>query len=427
MTANGARPSAEERDPFGRSAFDGRSIALGVTGSIASYKSLALASRLVQAGALLDVILTRAASELVRPLAFEALTHRPVTLDLWDPAGAMAMDHVAIAHRAELLIVAPATADALARLALGLAGDALGTTALAVRCPIVVAPAMEPRMWSHPATEGHVATLRARGVVVVGPLAGRMASGEVGVGRMVEPEAIVEHAAAALGRAGPLAGRRIVVSAGPTREAIDPVRFLSNGSTGRMGYAIARRARDLGAQVTLVSGPVDLPPPPALTVRAVESAAEMCAAVLAEARGADVVIMTAAVADYKPKRYHGEKVKKGAGDMTIELDRTADILVELAGAVDGRADAPVRVGFAAETSDLVANARDKLVRKHLDLIVANPVPASFGGDTSEAILVDRDTAEARPPGRKDDLAGEVLRRVDRLLAVRDARMRDARA
>ncbi|MEO8082803.1 MAG: bifunctional phosphopantothenoylcysteine decarboxylase/phosphopantothenate--cysteine ligase CoaBC [Ardenticatenales bacterium] len=427
MTANGARPSADDRARFLRSPFEGRSIALGVTGSIAAYKALSLASRLVQGGAALDVILTRAASELVRPLAFEALTHRPASLDLWDPAGPMAMDHIAIAHRAELLVVAPTTADALARLALGLAGDALGTTALAVRCPIVLAPAMEPRMWSHPATMAHAATLMARGVAIVGPTAGRMASGEHGIGRMAEPDVIVEHLAAALGRTGPLAGRRIVVSAGPTRELIDPVRFLSNGSTGRMGYAIARRARDLGADVVLVSGPVDLAPPPALTLHAVESADEMCAAVLNAAVGADVVVMTAAVADYKPTRYHAEKVKKGAGDLTVHLDRTADILVELAAAVDGRADAPVRVGFAAETSDLVANARDKLVRKHLDLIVANPVPASFGGASSEAILVDRDHAESRPPGLKADLAGEILWRIHGLLAARDTRIERAQA
>ncbi len=407
---------------FTRPTFDGRAVALGVTGSIAAYKSLGLASALVQRGAHVDVILTRAAGELVRPLAFQALTHRPVALDLWDPAGVIAMDHVAIAHRAELFVVAPATADAVARLALGLAGDALGTTALAVRCPIVVAPAMEPRMWDHPATQGHVRTLLERGVVVVGPVGGRMASGERGVGRMVEPDTLLEHLAAALGQGGPLRGRRIVVSAGPTREGIDPVRFLSNGSTGRMGYAIARRARDLGADVTLISGPVALPPPAALTFVGVESAEEMCAAVLDVAPSADAIVMTAAVADYKPVRYSAEKVKKQPGDMTLVLDRTPDILVALDAVVRDRCDAPVRVGFAAETSDLVGHARAKLEGKNLDLIIANPVPASFGGDDSEALLIDRTTVDARPFGAKADLAGEIMRRVHGLLLERDARI-----
>lgn len=406
-------------DRFERPPLAGRHIALGVTGSIAAFKALSLCSRLTQLDARVDVLLTAAAAELVRPLAFQALTHRPVALDLWDPAGAIAMDHVAIAHRAELFVVAPATADSLARLALGLAGDALGTTALAVRCPTVLAPAMEPRMWDHPATRDHVATLQARGAVVVGPVEGRMASGERGVGRMVEPDVLVEHLAAAVGRDGPLAGRHIVISAGPTREAIDPVRFLSNGSTGRMGYAIARRARDLGARVTLVTGPVALAPPAAVDVVAVESAAEMCDAVLAVAPGADALVMTAAVADYKPAAYSAEKVKKQPGDLVLTLDRTPDILIALDAAIAGAARRPVRVGFAAETSDLVGHARDKLVRKHLDLIVANQVPASFGGDESEALLVDAGGVEARPMGAKTDLAGAILRRVDALLRARD--------
>lgn len=419
--ADAAPPTTDVDDVFTRPPLAGRHVALGVTGSIAAYKALSLASRLTQLGAHVDAILTAAAAELVRPLAFQALTHRPVALDLWDPGGAMGMDHVALAHRAELFVVAPATADSLARLALGLAGDALGTTALAVRCPIVVAPAMEPRMWAHPATRAHAATLRDRGVVIVGPLDGRMASGERGVGRLVEPDVLIEHLAAAIGRAGPLAGRHVVVSAGPTREAIDPVRFLSNGSTGRMGYALARRARDLGARVTLVSGPVALPPPPAIEVVAVESADDMCAAVLAVAPDADAVVMTAAVADYKPVRYSAEKVKKQPGDLTLTLDRTPDILLALDAALEGRSRRPVRVGFAAETSDLIGHARDKLVRKRLDLIVANPVPAAFGADDSEAFLVDAAGVEARPLGAKADLAGVILRRLDALLRARDAR------
>jgi phosphopantothenoylcysteine decarboxylase / phosphopantothenate---cysteine ligase len=393
----------------------GRRVALGVSGSIAAYKALTLASRLAQAGAQVDAILTRAATELVRPLAFQALTHRPVVSDLWAPRGELAMDHVALAHACEVLVVAPATANLLAKLALGLADDALSTTALATRAPLVLAPAMEPNMWDHPATREHASTLQARGAHMVGPEAGNMASGHSGIGRMAEPEVILDHVRLTLAVKGPLAGRRILVTAGPTREPIDPVRYLSNHSSGRMGLAVARAARDRGADVTLVVGPVDLVPPAGATLVAVTTAAEMRAAVLDLAPAMDVVVMTAAVADYRPLDYHEQKVKKGAAELTLRLARNADILADLDAALAGTSQRPMRVGFAAETHDLVTHARSKRAAKGLDLVVANPVPDTFGGDFSTATLVAGDAVTALGRLSKAAVADAILDRATRWL------------
>jgi phosphopantothenoylcysteine decarboxylase/phosphopantothenate--cysteine ligase len=396
-----------------------RRLALGVTGSIAAYKALTIVSRLAQAGAEVDVLLTRSAAELVQPLAFQALTHRPVTTTLFNPTGAMALDHISIARSAEILIVAPATADIIARLALGRADDALTTTALACRAPLLIAPAMEPRMWSHPATQAHVGTLQSRGAVFVGPLPGRMASGESGLGRMAEPEAILDHVRLVLSRSGGLAGRSVVVSAGPTREPIDPVRYLGNRSSGRMGYAIARAMRDRGADVMLVSGPTALRAPAGVRILAVETASEMCDAVLEHGPLADAVIMTAAVADYRPAEQHERKVKKTGDSLQLTLVPNADVLLELDRILDDMQLAPLRVGFAAETDNLVSHAEDKLRRKHLDLIIANPVPETFGSDQVTATLVDSRGAERLEPMPKAELADLIVDRVTEALSLRD--------
>ena len=384
----------------------GRRVALGVTGSIAAYKALWLASRLTQAGALVDVLLTAPAARLVRPLAFQALTHRPVVASLWSPTGPMAMDHVAVAGAADALVVAPATADILARLALGRADDALTATALATVAPLLVAPAMEPRMWSHPATRANVATLRERGATIVGPASGRLASGAEGEGRMVEPDEILEHVRLVLASGGPLAGRRLVVTAGPTREPIDPVRYLSNHSSGRMGYAVALEARNRGADVVLVAGPVGLDSPLGVRTVPVETAAQMHAAVLEHVGGADALVMTAAVADYRPAEPRGAKMKKADASLVLTLAPNADILADLARRAD---EFPaLRIGFAAETDDFVANAVAKRQRKGLDLVVANAVPESFGGDHARAALVDETGVFDLGTQSKADVAVAIL-------------------
>ncbi len=403
----------------------GRNVVLGVSGSIAAYKALTIASRLTAAGAAVDVILTRIASEMVRPLAFQALTHRPVVTSLWEPTGPMALDHVSLAHGADLLVVAPATAHVLARVALGLADDALTTTVLATRAPIVIAPAMEPSMWSNPATQGHVETLRSRGVHLVGPVEGRMASGQTGVGRLAEPDVVLEHLRLVLARKGDLAGQRALVTAGPTREPLDPVRFLSNRSSGRMGYALAREARNRGADVTLISGPTVLNPPVGVDVTAVETALEMREAVLANAPEVDVVIMTAAVADFRPVAYSAAKIKKADADSTLPLVRNPDILLDLNEALAGKTRRPVRVGFAAETDAVIENAQAKLARKSLDFIVANPVPASFAGEHQAATLVSASGATPLGEVTKAAVAAAVLDRVAALLAEREAVSADA--
>ncbi|MCE7937359.1 bifunctional phosphopantothenoylcysteine decarboxylase/phosphopantothenate--cysteine ligase CoaBC [bacterium] len=390
----------------------GRRIVLGVSGSIAAYKALAIASEMAAAGALIDVVLTDAAAALVTPLAFQAIVHRPVVHRLGDPSGPMGMDHVAHAHTAEALVVAPATAHVIARLALGLADDALTTTALACRAPLVVAPAMEPDMWTHPATQAHVATLTARGAVFVGPDDGRMASGKHGQGRLADPAVVVDHVRAVLGHGGPLTGRKVVVSAGPTREPIDPVRYLSNHSSGRMGYAVARAVRDRGADVVLISGPVDLAPPAAMTVVAVETARDMLDAVLTHAATADAVVMSAAVADHRPIEAAAIKLKRSAADLALALTPNPDILIALGAefprwSEDKRGRPYVRVGFAAETHDLVAHARDKLARKSVDLIVANPVPETFGGRNSSATFVTPDAVAPLGERSKDGVASAI--------------------
>jgi len=396
----------------------GRRILLGVTGGIAAYKAADLASKLTQAGALVDVVLTEAAARFVTPLTFQALTGRPVYGDLWTPTAETALLHVALAEAAELVVIAPATADFIARQALGLANDLLSALCLATRAPVLIAPAMDVQMWAHPATQENVERLRQRGVEVVGPAYGRMASGLEGWGRMVEPEALLGHIRRALGRRGPLAGRRVVVTAGPTYEPIDPVRFIGNRSSGKQGFALAQAALDRGADVVLIAGPVALATPVGARRIDVGTAAEMAEAVWREAEEADVLLMAAAVADYRPAQPHPVKIKKGA-PLTLDLVPTVDILEGLAARRAARGRPRVVVGFAAETEALVENARAKLLAKGLDLIAANDVTepgAGFATDTNRITLIDaRGQVETLPLMSKAAVAEALLDRVVALL------------
>jgi len=396
----------------------GKHIVLGVTGSIAAYKAVALASQLVQAGAMVDVIMTHAATKLIQPLSFQAITHRPVQTDMFHLLAETEIGHVTLAKQADLLVIAPATANILARLALGLADDMLSTTALATPAPILVAPAMETEMWANPATQHNVTTLKARGVVVVGPEPGYLASGASGLGRMVEPETLVEHIRIVFGARGDLAGKKIVVTAGGTHEPFDPVRFVGNHSSGKMGYALAERARDRGAQVTLISGPTALTPPLGVNLVNVRTAEQMRAAVFAALPDAAALIMAAAVADYRPMVTAEHKLKKTGDSLILELVRNPDIL---AGVTEWRMvnrSTLITVGFAAESDDLIENARAKLKQKRLDLIVANPVPETFGEDRSQAILIDREGNLIQlDPLPKGEVAEIILDRVSELLRV----------
>lgn len=382
-----------------------RRVIVGICGGIASYKAVELVSRLQQAGALVDVIMSEHAEEFVRPLTFSTMSHRPVYSDLWEPSGQAAETHIALAEEAELLALVPATANTIAKLAHGIADNMLTAVALATRAPVLLAPAMHHQMYTHPATQANLETLRARGVYCVEPEVGRLASGEIGVGRLPETPVLLGAISVVLGRSGDLAGRRVVVSAGGTQEPIDPVRYVGNRSSGKMGYALASEARDRGAQVTLISGPVALDAPYGVDVIRVETALQMRDAVTAAVAQADVLIMSAAVADYRPAQIAPQKLKKaGSGgaqayqmgdEFSLHLVRTPDILGDLAALLDGPSGQPgpqrslVRVGFAAETSDLVIYARAKLVAKHLDLLVANDVSrtdSGFGSETNKVLL-----------------------------------------
>ena len=394
------------------SPFTDRNIVLGVTGSIACYKALDLASKLKQAGALVDTVLSYGATNFVDPLSFRAITHRDVVTDGFDPQSEFGMDHVALARRADLIVIAPATVHCIAKLAAGLADDPLTTTVIASSAPLLIAPAMDANMYDHPATQENLAKLRERGVIIAGPASGRLASGLTGTGRLLEPAELLGHIAAALGQEGDLAGRSIVVSAGGTWEAIDPVRAITNHSSGKMGYAIAEAARDRGASVVLVAGPTSLPDPPLVQVVKVTSAQEMSEAVLAQVDGSDALIMAAAVADYRPADAAPEKIKKSADALSIDLAKTVDILEAAQGDF-------VRVGFSAESEDLLANAKAKLQGKGLDLIVANDITepdSGFGADTNKVALIGRDLqVEELPLMSKYEVGNRVLDRVRELL------------
>jgi phosphopantothenoylcysteine decarboxylase/phosphopantothenate--cysteine ligase len=397
-----------------------RRIVLGITGGIAAYKAADLASKLTQAGARVDVVMTAAATRFIAPLNFQALTGRPVYTDLWTPTPETALPHIALGEAADLVVIAPATADFLAKMAHGLADDLLSTLCLAARAPILVAPAMDVGMWAHPATQENVARLRARGVEIIGPAYGRMASGLEGWGRMVEPAELLGHIRRALGRNGPLAGRRVVVTAGPTYEPIDPVRFVGNRSSGKQGFALSQAALDRGAEVVLIAGPVALETPVGARRIDVGTAAEMAEAVWREAEAADVLLMAAAVADYRPAQSQPFKIKRGEG-LALELIPTVDILAGVAARRASAGKPHVIVGFAAETRDLLENAQAKLRAKGLDLIVANDVTepgAGFAVDTNRVTLIDaRGRIEPLPLMSKAAVAEAILDRVVALLSA----------
>ena len=401
-------------------ALAGRELILAVTGSIAAYKAAYLIRELRRAEAGVTVVMTSHAQEFISPLTFRTLSGRPVLTDLFDPQEPAAVEHVALAERADLLVVAPATAHALARAALGLADDFLGTLLLAMRGPVLFAPAMDGGMWEHPAVRGHVETLRARGATVLEPGEGALASGLTGQGRFPEVADIVEAAVRILWPRRDLTGDHVLVTAGPTREALDPVRYLSNRSSGRMGFALAEQAARRGAQVTLVTGPTHLVPPAGVRVIPVQTALEMREAVLHAADAATIVIKAAAVADYRAGRSASEKIPSKQGTLTLDLVPTPDILRELG----ARKGARFLVGFAAETHDLREHAQAKLAAKGLDLIVANDVSrADIGFDVAdnEVVLLDRwGGAVALPRQSKVEVADLILDRVQELRrAVRE--------
>ena len=395
----------------------GRRILLGVTGGIAAYKAAHLASRLVQAGAQVQVVMTEAAARFVTPLTFEALTGRRVLTDLFGPQELGHVDHVELAHWAEAVVVAPATANVIGKLAAGIADDALTTVLLGTAAPILLAPAMESRMYLNQAVQANLRTLASRGVRIAEPGEGHLASGRRGPGRMAEPDALLALVGELLAPDRSLEGVRVLVTAGPTREHIDPVRFLSNPSTGRQGFAVAAEAARRGAQVLLVAGPTDLPTPPGVERVDVESAREMYQAVMdAFERGVDVVIKAAAVSDYRPRTRLEQKRKKTGAAWVLELEPNPDILAALG---RRRRDGQVLVGFAAETDEGHAHARAKLEAKNLDLIVLNDVGepgAGFAAATNRVDLLWRDgRTRSLPLMSKEDLARVLLDEVARLL------------
>jgi phosphopantothenoylcysteine decarboxylase / phosphopantothenate---cysteine ligase len=396
----------------------GKRILLGVTGSIAAYKAVELLRLLATAGAEVQVVMTEAATKFVAPLTFETLSRQQVLLDMWSLAYRHRIGHIEATQQADCFVIAPATAQTIARLALGLADDFLSSIYLASRCPVLVAPAMDCDMFEHPALQDNLKRLRERGVQIIEPDLGPLASGLVGRGRLAALAEIVAAIERILLPAQDLAERVVLVTAGPTREPLDPVRFLSNRSSGKMGYAIAAAAAARGARVLLVSGPTALAAPPGVDVIQVETAQDMYQAVLAKLALADVVIKAAAVADYRPVHRSGHKIKKGAGVPEVVLEPTPDILAEI-GKQKGRR---ILVGFAAETEDLVRNAQAKLERKHLDLVVANDVsrPGSgFDADQNLVKIVDtRGTVDELPLLSKREVADRILDRVAQLLRAR---------
>ena len=392
-----------------------KQIVLGVTGGIAAYKACDLVSRLVKQGARVRVVMTENAVKFVPPLTFETLSGNPVCADTFAPRDALA--HISLAKWADAFVIAPATANCLAKLACGIADDLLSTTALAMTAPLLIAPAMNANMWRHPATKANVMVLLSRGARTVGPGRGRLACGDDDVGRMAEPQEIVEALEALLSGKQDFAGRRVLVTAGPTVERIDPVRYITNRSSGKMGYAIAEAARDRGAEVTLVSGPVNLEAPEGVKLVSVESSAQLCEAVLAAGATADVVIQAAAPADFRPVRASDEKIKKDGAGMTLFLENTTDIAAEL-----GRRKRPgqLLVAFAAETENMLENARGKLARKNADLVVANDVSradAGFGVDTNAVTLITRGGAKELPLMSKRAAADAILDGVAGLIST----------
>ena len=401
-------PEISSHKPISRSPLDGKNVVLGVTGSIAAYKAVDIASKLVQAGANVNVIMTTAATEFVGSSTFAAITHLPVTTDLWEAHSELNIDHVALALRADCVLIAPTTANTLAKLALGITDDPLTATVLATEAPVIVAPAMDSDMFVSPSTQRNVKTLVKDGIIVVGPEEGRLASGLVGSGRLVDTATLVGLVRQAIGRNGDYAGRRVIVSAGGTNQPIDPVRFISNRSTGKMGYAIAEAARDRGAEVTLVTAS-DLPVPSGMTIINTVTVADMRDAILPISSDGDLLIMAAAISDFTPVDVADQKIKKkGEGSMSLELTMVEDFMPLAHG------KNLVKVAFAAETSNLEANAQAKAIPKGAAFVVANNVKepeSGFGTDTNKVIFVDPDgNTEPQPLMNKLDVGHAILDR-----------------
>jgi phosphopantothenoylcysteine decarboxylase / phosphopantothenate---cysteine ligase len=399
------------------SIYAGKHILLGVTGSIAAYKAVELASHMTQLGAQVDVILTPSAEKFISPLTFQSVTGRKAftEADLW--GGQAHVLHVGLGHSADLLVIAPCTANTLARLAHGLADNLLTVTALSAQCPILIAPAMDVGIYSNPATQDNVRILISRGVVFAGPAEGRMASGLTGLGRLVEPADLLGHIRRLLGRQGPLAGKKVVVTAGGTQEPLDPVRFFTNRSSGKQGYAVAQAALDAGAEVVLITAPTHLAPPVGARVVPASTAQAMLEAVLLECPGAAILIMAAAVADFRPRSVSADKLKKRDGIPQVELEAAPDILQAVSKLASGRPR--LVVGFAAESRDLLDNARAKLESKQLDLIAANDISkpdAGFGVDTNRVtFLFPHSPAENMPLLKKEEVAETLIARIAALL------------
>ena len=394
----------------------GKTILLGITGGIAAYKAAYLASALVKLHASVEVVMTRNATEFIAPLTFEQLTGNKVMVDTFDRNFVHQVEHIALADRTDLVMIAPATANVCAKLAHGLADDMLTTTVLACTCPKLIAPAMNTHMYENPVTQDNLDILRRYGWEVIAPASGRLACGAVGAGKLPEPQDLLQYILRQIAFPHDLKGKRVLVTAGPTQESLDPVRYLTNHSTGKMGYAIARRAMERGADVTLISGPTDLDRVPFVETVDVVSAQDMFEAVSARAEESDLIFKAAAVADYTPCDYSGDKIKKKEGDLSIPLKRTTDILAWLG---EHRRPGQVICGFSMETRDMVANSQAKLEKKKVDMICANNLKVSgagFGVDTNILTVITRQGAEELPLMGKEDAAGQVL---DRAMALLD--------
>jgi phosphopantothenoylcysteine decarboxylase/phosphopantothenate--cysteine ligase len=389
-----------------------KTIVLGVTGSIAAYKAAEIASQLTQSGAKVHVIMTEEAIQFISPVTFRAITGRPVVTEMFDLASEFSIEHVYLANAADIVVIAPITANVMAKLAAGIADDMLCCTVLATKAPVLIAPAMETNMYTNPVTQGNLSKLKARDFVVVGPATGWLASGREGLGRLADVNVIISAIHRVLRTGEDLTGRYVVVTAGGTQEPVDPVRYISNRSSGKMGYALAEAARDRGADVTLITAPTSLPEPVGIDVIRVGTAEEMRQAVQNAAPRADALIMAAAVADYRPIRAAKDKIKKGKAGLTLELERTPDIL----GSVKGNF---IKVGFAAESSNLVENAKKKVKQKRLDFIVANDITArdsGFGTDTNRVTIIDRKgKIDSLPLLAKRELAERILDKMAALL------------
>lgn len=386
----------------------GKTVLLGVTGGIAAYKAAALASALVKQHAAVEVVMTQHSTEFITPLTFEQLTGRKVMVDTFDRNFVHQVEHISLAQRTDLVIIAPATANICAKLAHGLADDMLTTTVLACRCPKLIAPAMNTNMYENPVTQDNLDTLRRYGWDVIAPASGRLACGAVGPGKLPEPETLLQYVLYHLALSHDLEGKRVLISAGPTQEALDPVRYLTNHSTGKMGYALARMAMLRGAEVTLVSGPVSIAPPPFVRLVPIVSAQDMFEAVTAHAPQSDLIFMAAAVADYTPVQYADDKIKKHDADMQIPLKRTQDILGYLG---EHRKENQIICGFSMETRDMLENSRAKLQKKRVDMICANnlKVPgAGFGVDTNVITMITQTETTELPLLSKDEAANAIL-------------------